>query len=259
MIEILEKDKLDIKHFLMFDDINNVNKCLLAFKDQNSYIFRYTKEEKIYCCLAMMNNIDNYNYNFMFCIDPVNEASGSPILNTNHDVIGIHMKDIEGNYLHEYIRDFYEMESIKKNPKDEITIIYQIIKEFDKEIILFGKNFIDNNKDKCKLIIDGKEQDLIECIDNQNYNKLFDFKGEYTEIIIKLKGIKNITDASYMFKNCVALIALPDIGKWDTSKVTIWKDYFLVVGLYYIYLMVFQIGIQLMLKVFMECLHHVFI
>ena len=219
MIEILEKDKLDIKHFLMFDDINNVNKCLLAFKDQNSYIFRYTKEEKIYCCLAMMNNIDNYNYNFMFCIDPVNEASGSPILNTNHDVIGIHMKDIEGNYLHEYIRDFYEMESIKKNPKDEITIIYQIIKEFDKEIILFGKNFIDNNKDKCKLIIDGKEQDLIESIDNEKYSKLFDFKGEYTEIVIKLKGLKNITDASDMFKNCVALIALPDFGKWDISKI----------------------------------------
>ena len=65
--------------------------------------------------------------------------------------------------------------------------IYQIIKEIDKEITIFGKNFIDNNKDKWKIIIDGKEQYLIESIDNQNYSKLFDFKGEYTEIVIKLK------------------------------------------------------------------------
>ena len=54
-----------------------------------------------------MNSIDNYK--FMFCIKSVNESSGNPNLNTNHDVIGIHMEDIEGNYLYEYIREFYEM------------------------------------------------------------------------------------------------------------------------------------------------------
>ena len=226
MIEIKDEDKLDINNFLIFDNFNNVNKCLAAFKSQNSYFFRYTKEEKISCCLAIMTIIDNYNYKFMFCIDPAGECSGCPIINENHNVIGIHMKDLEGNYLHEYIREFYELESIKKNPSDEITIIYQIIKELDTKITLFGETFVKNNKDKCKLIIDGKEQDLIECIDNQNNNKLFDFKEEYTEIVIKLKGIKNITDASYMFKDCVALIALPDFGKWDTSKVTNFEGLF---------------------------------
>ena len=218
MIEIKESDELDIENFLYFINFNNVDNCQKSFNAQNCYFFRYSKNEKIDCCLGLMSNIDDYNYKFMFSIDPVREAIGSPIISTMHDVIGIHMKDMEGNYLHNYIREFYEMESIKEN-KDEITIIYQIIKELDTKINIFGKTFVDNNKDKCKLIIDGKEQELVECLDNQNYSDIFDFEGNYTEIAIKLKGINNIIDASYMFKDCVALIALPDLGKWDTSKV----------------------------------------
>jgi hypothetical protein len=42
---------------------------------------------------------------------------------------------------------------------DEITIIYEVYK---KEIKLFGEDFVKNNKNNCKLIINGKEQELIE-------------------------------------------------------------------------------------------------
>ena len=226
MIEIKENDGLDIKNFLFFINFNNVDNYQKSFSPQNCYFFRYSKNEKIDCCLGLMNNIDDYNYKFMFSIDPVGEAVGSPIINTAHDVIGIHMKDMEGNYLNNYIREFYEIESIKMNPKDEITIIYQIIKELDTKINLFGKTFVDNNKDKCKLIINGKEQELVEFIDKENYSDIFDFEANYTEIEIILKGIENITDASYMFKDCVALIALPDFGKWDTSKITSFEGLF---------------------------------
>ena len=219
MIEIKEDDKLDIDNFLYFINFNNVENYQKSYSPQNCYFFKYSKNEKIDCCLAIMNNIDDYNYKFMFSIDPVREAIGSPIITTAHDVIGIHMKDMEGNYLHNYIREFYEIESIKSNPNDEITIIYQIIKDLDTKINIFGKTFVDNNKDKCKLIINGKEQELVEFIDKETNSDIFDFEGNYTEIIIILKGINNIIDASYMFKECVALIALPDIGKWDTSKI----------------------------------------
>ncbi len=70
-------------------------------------IFLDKQKKKNILFLIMMNSIDNYK--FMFCIKSVNESSGNPNLNTNHDVIGTHMKDIEGNYLYEYIREFYEM------------------------------------------------------------------------------------------------------------------------------------------------------
>jgi surface protein len=220
IIEINEKDGLDVNNFLIFTNINNVDAYRKLYSPQNPYFFRYSKNDKIDCCLGLLQNIDKYNYKFMFSVDPLSESSGSPIISIEHDVIGIHMKEMKGVFLLEHLREFYEMESIKKNPKDEITIIYQIIKELDTKINIFGKTFVENNKDKCKIIINGKEQELVECLDNQNYSDIFNFKGKYTEISIKLKGINKITNASYMFKNCVALIALPDLGKWDTSKVT---------------------------------------
>ena len=36
---------------------------------------------------------------------------------------------------------------------------------------------------------------------------------------IKLKGILNITNMSYMFYKCSSLSSLPDISKWNTSNV----------------------------------------
>ena len=220
IIEINKNDGLDVNNFLNFTNINNVDAYRKIYSPQNSYFFRYSKNDKIDCCLGLLQNIDKYNYKFMFSVDPLSESSGSPIISTEHDVVGIHMKEMNGVVLLEHLREFYEMESIKKNPKDEITIIYQIIKELDTKINIFGKTFVENNKDKCKIIINGKEQEIIECLDNINYSNIFNFEGKYTEISIKLKGINNITNASYMFKDCVALIALPDLGKWDIKKVT---------------------------------------
>ena len=42
---------------------------------------------------------------------------------------------------------------------DEINIIY---KAKEKEIKLFDEDFVKNNKNNCRLIINGKEQDLKE-------------------------------------------------------------------------------------------------
>ena len=52
---------------------------------------------------------------------------------------------------------------------DEINIIYNI-KDL-KEVQLFHSNFIKRNKNKLKLIIDGKEQDLIGIYKLSNNNK----------------------------------------------------------------------------------------
>ena len=89
---------------------------------------------------------------------------------------------------------------------DEIILLY-IIK--DKEIQIFGTNFVNNNKNNCKMIIEGNEMELKDKINNITNNKLE----------IKLKGIKNITNMSYMFYECSSLNSLPDISKWNTSNV----------------------------------------
>ena len=94
---------------------------------------------------------------------------------------------------------------------DEIKIIYKVK---DNEVQLFGENFVKRNKKNCKLIIDGKEQELIE-----KYSfGIFSSKKDILEI--KLKGITNITNMSEMFDRCESLSSLPDISKWNTSNVT---------------------------------------
>ena len=57
------------------------------------------------------------------------------------------------------------------------------------EIRIFGKEFVKNNKNICKIEIKGKEQELQEKYRTNNYNILE----------IKLIGIKDITDMSYIF------------------------------------------------------------
>ena len=47
---------------------------------------------------------------------------------------------------------------------NEITIIYKIPKDKNR-IKLFGKIFIKNNKNNCKIIINSKVQEIIEFID----------------------------------------------------------------------------------------------
>ena len=67
------------------------------------------------------------------------------------------------------------------------------------------------NKNNLKLIIEEKEQDLISNYKLINNNK---------DILkIKLKGITNVTNMSYMFSHCNSLSSLPDISKWNTSNV----------------------------------------
>ena len=92
----------------------------------------------------------------------------------------------------------------------EINIIYDINK--GNKINIFGSKFVENNKNICKMIIDNKEYKITENYNIKNKND--------KRLIIKLKGINNVTDMSYMFSGCSSLSSLPDISKWNTNNVT---------------------------------------
>ena len=101
--------------------------------------------------------------------------------------------------------------NIKPN-KDitEINIIYNIK---NKEYIrLFGAEFVENNKNICKMIIDNKVYEIKKDYNVKIYNNNI--------LKIKLKGINKIKDMSYMFEGCLSLSSLPDISKWNTSNIT---------------------------------------
>ena len=80
---------------------------------------------------------------------------------------------------------------------------YKVINEG--KIKLFDYFFVDKNKDKCKIIYNGKEYELSEYFEvdkHYNYND---------SIIIQLRINNNITDISEMFWNCEELLSIKDI------------------------------------------------
>ena len=93
---------------------------------------------------------------------------------------------------------------------NEMTIIYNIDKE--KEIKIFDKDFIQNNKNNCYLIINDEKKEIAE------YIKINTKKQNTLEI--KLCESKTITNMSCMFCECYSLKSLPDIFNWDTKNVT---------------------------------------
>ena len=97
---------------------------------------------------------------------------------------------------------------------DEINIIYKVNKD-DKEVKIFGSDFVERNKNKCKIIYEGKEEELKEKIKIKSSW----FSKKINKLEIKLKGILNINNMSGMFNECRALSSLPDISKWNTYNV----------------------------------------
>ena len=154
---------------------------------------------------------ENINENFMNFQEIMNhkfinntyEKDLNSIINENN------MKSIFSNILR-----IKEMMINSEELQNCILIKYKI-KEFDKSIKIFGKDFIENNCEKCKIINNKKEYELSE------YIKLNDIKEFNKNILeIKLIGIKNITNAYSMFSGCTSLISLPDISKWKTLNIT---------------------------------------
>ena len=122
---------------------------------------------------------------------------------------------------------------------DEIKIIYKVK---DKEVQLFGEDFVKRNKNNYKLIIDGKEQEL-----KEKYSfGIFSSKKDILEI--KLNGITNIINMSFIFSGCDSLSSLPDILKWNTSNVLICEKCLVDVTHYHHYL-IYRNGILPMLPI----------
>ena len=96
---------------------------------------------------------------------------------------------------------------------NQIIITYKINR--NKSFIrIFGDEFVKNNKNICKIIINDEEAELQEKIDIQN----LDNRSEVLKI--KLKDIQNIINLRGMFCNCSELLCISDLSKLNTSKIT---------------------------------------
>ena len=276
IIELKEKDKIDENYFFDIDnEIFNENSENI-FINKDVILLHYPRGKMEYSN-GIINYICEVN-NTIHHSCSINIGSlGAPIINSlNSQVIGIHRgtsskKYNLGIFLKEPINkfidyinksqnkfqnniiksDYQENKNIEPKKKkntivDEITIQYKIknIKN-TKSIRIFGDEFVKNNKEKCKIIINGKEIELCSYINTNiqiNINKIFEiklnginnitnmicmFKGDKSNIIplsalpdISKMDTKNIINMSYMFYGCSLLSSLPDISKWNTKNVT---------------------------------------
>jgi len=95
--------------------------------------------------------------------------------------------------------------SSNNNP-DSFTFELKYIATNGSKIKLFGSSFVDRNKDKCKIIYNEKEYDLMvyfKIDNNYNYND---------SIKIQLRINDNITDISGMFYKCEKLLSISDLS-----------------------------------------------
>ena len=129
------------------------------------------------------------------------------------------------------------------NNNYEITIQYNIdLNETDEEINIFGLYFVNQNKNKCKMVCNGYQFDIQPKLNINFINTYLRKDKNYFEI--KLIGVNitdmsgmfegtslrkvsfplnfdtsYITDMSYMFAGCSSLLLLPDISNWNTINV----------------------------------------
>ena len=199
-VDILPKkeDLIKKKQLLKstIDDFNSEIKVLISrFNEVTNKINIYYKIIE-----DMVNNYDNKNRNYEIIYN-LNQIQNN---NINEEL----KKIIRCNNITEKYNNILNI--YKKMNHDEINLIYNI--KGLKELYLFGANFVSKNKNNLKLIIDGKEQDIIYKynIENNNNKDILE---------IKLKGITNVTYMNNMFQLCNSLSPLSDLTKWNTSHV----------------------------------------
>ena len=83
---------------------------------------------------------------------------------------------------------------------------------------IFGSIFVEHNISKCHIIYENKKYDLDQDFVIKNISSDF--------LTIKLRGINQIVDMSYIFWKCSYLHSLPDINKWNTKNIISMKDSF---------------------------------
>ena len=94
---------------------------------------------------------------------------------------------------------------------DKLEIHYTYLNEMNKKINIFGKKFVENNKENCYLIINEKKLKLTDQYQLEEQNK--------SELIIYLIQEKPIENMSEMFKECRCLSSILIKQQWLMSKI----------------------------------------
>ena len=216
-LNLCEQCKHEDNHQIKrYEDLKEENKYLINFL--NNYATELIQKE-IYKTKKDSNSNSNYRsinemlrskdekekYNIRELTENFNEISNER-LNLSR-LIKIILSDIDiiPNYIH-----FENLKKLNYLFDNKLILEYKTQNNNLKKIRLFGKEFVNNNKNNCSLIINGEIKELREEYELTNIN---------TNLIITLLKTNYITDMSHMFDNCDNLLSISDDSKWITNEV----------------------------------------
>ena len=220
-----------------------------TFLKQNDYLFGYKFLYPIFTRFDTV--IDKDPLIFNLCFPSLNEFSSNKNEKNNYNNIKNILDEYNYDYYLSNLKNMYikgDMEIIYEKIKERINFNLDFmdkyfnedikfithfeyqknneinIDEYNKNLIekllnekknlkIFDSKFIKTNRSNCKLIINGKELELCEEINIENFL-------ENGKLDIKIKQIKPITDMSYMFNYCNSLSFITNLSDLDTSEVT---------------------------------------
>ena len=188
-------DILKIELSKLTNIINNViNNYEIYYNIYYDLISSYEIVERNY---HILKNIKNIKFNEIFKdIDAINS---------------------EGHFFKKFERVF-EIYN-KMSCQSEITLQY--CPDTAKKIKLFGQKFVNNNRTKCKLVINNILYEIFDSlqISTELKNQIVSNNGIF-EIKLLINKNEYLTDMSYMFKDCSSLLFLPNISELNTFYVT---------------------------------------
>jgi len=173
------------------DNIDEIIYKLNKIKENIKIYYKINKD--------ILNNYNLKNKNYKI-LQNINEIKNNNIINDIKEINNDNKNRLE-KLMNIYNKMYF---------KNEINITYKINNE--EKIKIFGRKFVENNKDKCKIIYDNKEYELVEELEIKNNIE--------SKLNIILKNINKITDMEDMFNGCSSLLSLPDITNWNTNNIT---------------------------------------
>jgi len=186
---------------LKYFDSDNIKKINLGFNQIND-IGPLKNLQKLEDINVQSNKISN--------IDPLKEmfAGNKEIKSINLNCNDIKREDIKKLEIPINLQSFYfggedilsELKEMKRLPgyDNYPSIIYEI-NSFDSKIRLFGKKFVERNRDKFKIIINGNQNDLIEFYTCKEDDELLKIN------IITTGDIIDASEMFYEFLHCYQL------------------------------------------------------
>ena len=193
----------------------NLNKLRNEINKMNDNISKIiSKLNKVKDNMELFYKSLNYMLSFFENNNIIDSNQKTNLNNINYNILNV-LDMIK--YKYNYGKNIYKLLYVYNDMEEKnlsIDMNYIPVNNNNKQVRIFGKTFVNNNKDNCVIIYEENEFELAEYFEDIDFS--YKNRDPFT---FKLKGINNIINMEDMFSYCDTLISLPDISNIDTSNV----------------------------------------